>query len=249
MTLKKVKGFWNSVKAFLGKLAGNVIALFLNSFIAPWVLKIFTRFLNCRIWTFILHSFIMTWILKIFLHNSTVTKRILKIFEAFLNWFMKKDPVQFIQDKVSRDEVTLELAEELLEIIIHIMKVNFKIDPDFRKNIEGFKAKYHFRSKNVKPDKSLALVVEFKEGDLDVKEIKKPLITDEELEKEEIDVTVIFKNGKALINYLLLILAREKDMLRMVIDNEIVIMGNVNYTMKFQYMANHLLLAFTGRLT
>jgi hypothetical protein len=47
------------------------------------------------------------------------------------------------------------------------------------------------------------------------------------------------------MNYLL---ATDRDILKMLLNNEVVLKGNVNYMMKFGYMANHLQLALTGSL-
>ena len=47
------------------------------------------------------------------------------------------------------------------------------------------------------------------------------------------------------MNYLL---ATDRDVLRLMLNNEVVLKGNVNHMLKFGYMANHLQLALTGRL-
>ena len=57
---------------------------------------------------------------------------------------------------------------------------------------------------------------------------------------------MIFKDSKSLMNYLL---AMDRDILRLILNNEVVLRGNVNYVLKFGYMANHLQLALTGRLS
>jgi hypothetical protein len=72
--------------------------------------------------------------------------------------------------------------------------------------------------------------------------VKEELITDP-------DVSVIFKDGKSLMNYLRsYLLGRGGDVLKLVLNNELVLKGNVNYVYKFFYIANHLQLALTGRL-
>jgi hypothetical protein len=124
-----------------------------------------------------------------------------------------------------------EAAEEFLELLLKLMSLAFKIDKDFRRNIEGFKGRYQFRS----VDNSVTVAALFTGKGLKVKERTIP----------DADVTVIFKDGKSLLNYLL---ATDRDILRLVLNNEVVLKGNVNYVLKFAYMANHLQLALTGRL-
>lgn len=124
-----------------------------------------------------------------------------------------------------------EAAEEFLELLLKLMSLAFKIDKDFRRNIKGFRGRYQFRS----VDNSVTVAALFTGKSLKVKERLIP----------DADVTVIFKDGKSLMNYLL---ATDRDILRLVLNNEVVLKGNVNYILKFGYMANHLQLALTGRL-
>ena len=124
-----------------------------------------------------------------------------------------------------------ETAEEFLELLLKLMSLAFKIDEDFRRNIKGFRGRYQFRS----VDNSVTVAALFTGKGLKVKERLIP----------DADVTVIFKDGKSLMNYLL---ATDRDILRLVLNNEVVLKGNVNYVLKFAYMANHLQLALSGRL-
>ena len=59
------------------------------------------------------------------------------------------------------------------------------------------------------------------------------------------DVTVTFKNADALMRFLL---AEKKDILQSLLNNEVQIAGNLNYLYKFGFMANHVLLDYTGKL-
>lgn len=124
-----------------------------------------------------------------------------------------------------------EAAEDFLQIILSLMRLAFKLDKDFRQNIIGFVGKYQFRS----TDNSVTVAAIFNGKDM---KVKKRLIPDA-------NVSVIFKDGRALLNYLL---TTDRDILRMLLNNEVVLKGNVNYMMKFGYMANHLQLALSGRL-
>lgn len=124
-----------------------------------------------------------------------------------------------------------EAAEDFLQLIFNLMRLAFKLDADFRKNIDGFTGKYQFRS----VDNSVTVAALFTGKDLKIEERLIP----------DADVSVIFKDSRALMNYLL---ATDRDILKMVLNNEVVLKGNMNYMMKFGYMANHLQLAITGRL-
>jgi len=124
-----------------------------------------------------------------------------------------------------------EVAEEFLKLLLKLMSLAFKIDEDFRRNITGFTGRYQFRS----VDNSITVAALFTGKGLKVKE---GLIPDA-------DVSLIFKDGKSLMSYLL---ATDRDILRLLLNNEAVLKGNVNYIFKFAYMANHLQLALTGRL-
>ena len=124
-----------------------------------------------------------------------------------------------------------EMAEEFLELLLKLMSLVFKLDKDFQRNINGFTGRYQFRS----IDNSVTVAAIFNGKDLQVKEkvIPNP------------DVTVIFKDGRAIMNYLL---ATDRDILRLILNNEVILKGNLNYILKFGYMSNHLQLSLTGNL-
>ena len=147
------------------------------------------------------------------------------LLNIFRKWWRRRVERQFMECLES------EAAEEFLELLLKLMSLAFKIDKDFRRNIKGFRGRYQFRS----VDNSVTVAALFTGKGLKVKERLIP----------DADVTVIFKDGKSLLNYLL---ATDRDILRLVLNNEVVLKGNVNYVLKFGYMANHLQLALTGRL-
>ncbi|CAD7775080.1 MAG: hypothetical protein KIIPBIDF_00638 [Candidatus Methanoperedenaceae archaeon GB50] len=124
-----------------------------------------------------------------------------------------------------------EAAETFLEVLLLFMKLKFMFDPSYRKNIENFKGRYQFRSR----DGRITVLVELDNGKMDIKETL----------SEDVDVTVIFKDGRSLMNFLL---SRNKDILRGLLNNEINVNGNLNYIYKFAFMANHLQLELTGNL-
>jgi hypothetical protein len=109
------------------------------------------------------------------------------------------------------------------------MSVVFKIDRKFRKNIEGFNGRYQFKSK----DGHINVAAIFGEDKLEVKEA--------EIEKP--DITIFFKDGKALMGYLL---TPKPDILGSMLRQEVSLDGNLNYLYKFAYMAKRLQLMATG---
>jgi len=124
-----------------------------------------------------------------------------------------------------------EAAETFLEVLLLFMKLKFMFDPSYRKNIENFKGRYQFRSR----DGGITVLVELDNGKMDIKETL----------SEDVDVTVIFKDGRSLMNFLL---SQNRDVLRGLLNNEINVNGNLNYIYKFAFMANHLQLELTGNL-
>ena len=124
-----------------------------------------------------------------------------------------------------------EAAETLLEKLLLFMKLKFMFDPSYRRNIENFKGRYQFKSR----DNKITVLVELDNGKMDIKETL----------SEDVDVTVIFKDGRSLMNFLL---SQNRDVLRGLLNNEINVNGNLNYIYKFAFMANHLQLELTGNL-
>lgn len=124
-----------------------------------------------------------------------------------------------------------EIAETFLEALLFFMKVKFMLDPSYRRNIEDFKGHYQFKSR----DGEVSVLVKFDTGKMDIKETS----------ADEVDVTCTFKDGSSLMN---LLLSRERDILRGLLNNEIMLSGNLNYMYKFGFMANHLQLELTGNL-
>lgn len=125
--------------------------------------------------------------------------------------------------------LSLELAEEFLKILLEVMKMTFVFDHDYRKNIEGFTGRYLFRSQ----DHAIAVSAVFMGGEME--------ITEEEVPNP--NVTVIFKDGKALMNFLL---SGNPDILGSMLRQEVTPEGNLNYLYKFAYMARRLQLMAGG---
>lgn len=162
-----------------------------------------------------------------------------------------------------------EAADELLETLLRLMKLDFWLDPDYRRNIETFTGSYRFKDR----DGGVNVLVEFDKGEMKFSS-KKP--------GPQADVTVTFKDNVALLNFLLgdfrddlenllladslsvwdfvhfnfghglrdflvaqnqafkgFIHAFKKDILKVILENEIQVSGNCNYLYKFGFMANH----------
>lgn len=124
-----------------------------------------------------------------------------------------------------------EFAEEFLQLLLNLMSLMFYLDRDFRRNIKGFNARYLFKSR----DSGITVAAVFRNGKMKV------------LEKEinGTNVTVIFKDHKALKNFLL---SPKPDILQAILNQDVTYTGNLNYLSKFAYMAKHLQLMTTRGL-
>ncbi|MFC1895805.1 hypothetical protein ACFL0Q_03975 [Thermodesulfobacteriota bacterium] len=129
------------------------------------------------------------------------------------------------------ESVKSEGAEEFLEMLLKSMKFVFAIDKDFRRNIENFNGRYLFCSK----DRTITVAAIFKSGRLKVSEEE---ITDT-------NITVIFRNAKALMGFLL---SPKPDILGSLLRQDVAVDGNLNYLYKFAFMAKRLHLRATGGL-
>jgi hypothetical protein len=124
-----------------------------------------------------------------------------------------------------------EGAEEFLEVLLKLMGLVLRLDKDFRRNISNFNGRYLFRSQ----DRRITVAAVFKGNRLKVSE-------------DEIDdthMTVVFRNAKALMGFLL---SPKPDILGSMLRQDVTIDGNLNYLYKFAYMAKHLQLKVTGAL-
>jgi len=138
----------------------------------------------------------------------------------------------FILDNVLKKFINCmesEFAEDFLKILLELMGVVLFVDSDYRKNIMGFKGRYQFRSS----DDAITVAAVFDNDALDVSE--------EVIEKPNISIT--FKDGKALMNYLL---SPKPDVLGSMLRQEVRLEGNLNYLYRFAYLAKRLQLMATG---
>ncbi len=121
-----------------------------------------------------------------------------------------------------------DALDALLELLLRLMSMRFLIDPDFRRNIEGYEVSYLFRSK----DSSILTSAIFRRGRMKVRTggIDNP------------DIEVVFKDAKALKEFLFARTDEERDLIAAILDNGVSYGGNGNYLSKLAFMARHLML-------
>lgn len=116
-----------------------------------------------------------------------------------------------------------ELAEGFLVTLLQLMRLVFILSPSFRANLEGFRGRYAFRSR----EDGIATGVVFEAGTMRV--ASGPV--------DHADVSIVFRNSKALMDYLL---SPKPDILGSLLRQDVVVEGNFNYLYKFAFMANRL---------
>jgi hypothetical protein len=117
--------------------------------------------------------------------------------------------------------------ENFLELLLKAVRLVLCVNRKFRRNIKDFNARYAFRSK----DGKIAASAIFKNNKM---KVKKNAI-------EDTNVTVIFKDGKALWEFLM---GKDPDVFVFILESKLTYEGNANYLMKFAYMAKHLMYMF-----
>lgn len=122
------------------------------------------------------------------------------------------------------------IAESFLEILLEAMKLVFVFDHEYRKNIENFDGRYLFRSE----DRCITVAATFANSRLHLAET----------ELADPHVTVIFKDGTAIMHFLL---ADNPDLLGSMLRQEVTPEGNLNYLYKFAYLARRLQLMASGK--
>ncbi len=120
-----------------------------------------------------------------------------------------------------------EAVETVLEVLLGVVSLALWLDKDYHRNILGFEKKYLFQSK----DKELSVCAIFKRTYL----FKYNYLKVSEGTIEDADITVTFKDSKALIN-----LFPNLDVLAALLRNDVTVKGNVNCIFKFGFMATQL---------
>ena len=124
-----------------------------------------------------------------------------------------------------------EFAEEFLENLLRLMSLVLLLDHDYKRNIIGFSGRYQFLGGNG----AITVAAVFND---DIMEVSEEVIA-------EPNITVTFKDGKALMGYLL---SPKPDVLGSMLRQEVLLEGNLTYLYKFAYMAKRLQLMATGAL-
>lgn len=146
-----------------------------------------------------------------------------KIGNAIL-WPFRKFILNRVLKKLKNFET--EIMEEFLFLLLKFIRLMCCLDKSYRRNIENFEAIYVFESEKSKDGQILVSAI-FKNGKMSVKEKEIPNPT----------VKVIFKDCQTLWNFLT---NSHPDIFAFVLDGKLRYEGNLNYILKFGYMAMHL---------
>lgn len=140
--------------------------------------------------------------------------------------FFRKFSLNRVIKKIDHiiNNIGSKLMDDFLELLLKMMRLASCLNINgFKKNIEGFNARYVFKT----ADNKVASSVIFEDNKMKVKgtEIDNP------------KVKVIFKDSEALCKFLT---SGTPDVFDYVLKNKLSYEGNLNYLMKFAYMAIHL---------
>ncbi len=127
----------------------------------------------------------------------------------------------FLQD--FRSSVESEIAEEFLQAMLNLMKLVYSLPLKYKENIREFQGRYQFLDRN----RDITMAAIFDNGSMEVIEgvIDNP------------NITVSFRNGRTLMNYLL---APKQDVLLSMFRHDVQTEGNLNYLYRFGFMARQL---------
>lgn len=120
--------------------------------------------------------------------------------------------------------------DNVLDILLKLMGLMFRLDHDYRRNIENFQATYVFTDYNG----DFYTAVYFDNGKMKVsnKTVSSPTFK------------LIFRDSNALISVLF---QGATDILNAMLNQEVDFEGNINYMSKFGYMALHPVLELMGK--
>ncbi|BCO08846.1 hypothetical protein GF1_12220 [Desulfolithobacter dissulfuricans] len=117
-----------------------------------------------------------------------------------------------------------EAAEEFLQLLLTLMMVMFRLNRDYRQNIQDFNGRYQFLSK----DGEITVAAIFRDGRMEVREAVIP----------DPHITITFRDGRALFNYLI---SPRQDIIGSILRHDVETDGNLNYLYRFGYLAKQLL--------
>jgi hypothetical protein len=151
-----------------------------------------------------------------------------------LRYFFIKGPLT----KCLGKRTTEEVGEEFLELLVNALGAARFFDPVLEKSMKGFDGRIQLKNE----DNEIRVLAEFKDNGLKAKELKPK----EEL-KPSADATIVFKDYRALMNFLLPEGGR-RDVLKSLLNNEVRLEGNLNFIYRFGFLANHVQLPILREL-
>jgi pyruvate dehydrogenase complex dehydrogenase (E1) component len=136
------------------------------------------------------------------------------IFTRIKLWWMKKNVINIICD---------EALDFSLEMMLRFMRLYLRINESYRRNIDGFNARYSIKTRDGRIDVGII----FSNGKMSV---KTHTIKDS-------NISIEFKDGKAVREFLL---ADSPDVIGAILNGDVSYEGNLNYLSKFAYMSKNL---------
>ena len=125
--------------------------------------------------------------------------------------------------------VESEVAEEFLEVLLRLMSFVLYLDENYHRNIHNFRGKYVFKDR----ENNVSVRAIFGPSSI----LRREQLKVSEGDLKDPDITVTFKNPRALMNFLL---SPKRDILGSLLRNEVTLSGNINYLYKLGFMASQL---------
>lgn len=120
--------------------------------------------------------------------------------------------------------------DKLLESVLFTMSFLFKINKRYRKNIKDLNLVYSFKSE----DGIVGAAAIFKKSRIR----RKPGMIVKTEAEENADITITFKDGHTMADFLF---AASPDIFTGILDSKLSFEGNLNYILKFAYLARRIL--------
>jgi hypothetical protein len=146
------------------------------------------------------------------------------MWEKFVNYILRR---QSRFDRLKQqllERLASEATEDVLMLLLDGMELAFLLDPQFRKNLKDFNARYLLVTKS--GDFHVAVICEKNRMSAYKKRI------------DNCNVQVVFSDYKSIID---LLTHPDPDILDLMLAQKLDFTGNLNYIYKFGYLARHLL--------
>lgn len=144
---------------------------------------------------------------------------------------LQKHLIKYRLKRLKKDienEIAGEVLDKLLFLLLKAMGLLFIVDKEYRKNIKDFRATYVICSEDKRIDVSAVfkkITVPFYNRE-DGMKVKDSIV-------ENPTTTVIFKDGKAMADFLL---SANPDVIAGMLNNQLSVSGNLNYLFKLVYL-------------